>query len=425
MPNAQFPETPACGTEALRAPLYRREFLRAALGTAVGATLGTTLWTALGTASVGLLPAMTLIPSIGAASLPTVRRLPAAPGRFTASAADQAEWHAFRDRFIAPEGRVVDTGNGGISHSEGQGYGLLLAEWANDRLAFERLLGWTRANMSRPYDSLHVWCWNPNQTPQVRDLNTATDGELSIAWALLRAADRWGVREWRQRAEAMGRDILAVSARDAGGRLFLAPGAEGFDRRDRIVVNPSYYNFPAIRALASATQDARWAQVESDGLWLLARARFGRYGLPADWVEVLTANAEVQPATGRRLMFSWDALRIPLYLSWAGETTAPALASAVRFWNTGKRGMVPAWIDLRSDTPAPYAGHAGVVAIARLSMAAITGGGEVGEMPMPSDAPDYYSAALAMLARAAWQESRMAPHVAARMEASGTTQPSG
>ena len=36
-------------------------------------------------------------------------------------------WAAYKTRFFQPEGRIVDTGNGGVSHSEGQGYGLLLA----------------------------------------------------------------------------------------------------------------------------------------------------------------------------------------------------------------------------------------------------------------------------------------------------------
>ena len=38
-----------------------------------------------------------------------------------------ADWAAYRDRFVLPDGRVVDDANGGISHSESQGYGLLLA----------------------------------------------------------------------------------------------------------------------------------------------------------------------------------------------------------------------------------------------------------------------------------------------------------
>ncbi len=39
----------------------------------------------------------------------------------------QRAWSEFRTRFLTADGRVVDTGNQGVSHSEGQGYGLLLA----------------------------------------------------------------------------------------------------------------------------------------------------------------------------------------------------------------------------------------------------------------------------------------------------------
>jgi len=33
----------------------------------------------------------------------------------------------YQSKFISPEGRVIDDANGGISHSEGQGYGMLIA----------------------------------------------------------------------------------------------------------------------------------------------------------------------------------------------------------------------------------------------------------------------------------------------------------
>ena len=47
-------------------------------------------------------------------------------------------WTDFKSRHIQQDGRVVDNGNGGISHSEGQGYALVLAELAGDREVFDR-----------------------------------------------------------------------------------------------------------------------------------------------------------------------------------------------------------------------------------------------------------------------------------------------
>ena len=50
--------------------------------------------------------------------------LAAPPGRAETA---RSAWLSFRGRFLVQDGRVVDTGNQGVSHSEGQGYSLLLA----------------------------------------------------------------------------------------------------------------------------------------------------------------------------------------------------------------------------------------------------------------------------------------------------------
>ncbi len=369
---------------------------------------------ALGSIAIGLLPSMSFALSSHSAIAPTLRRIKFAPNRATASATDRAQWAAFRDRFITNEGRVIDTANGGVSHSEGQGYSMLLAEWANDRSSFERVFDWTRSHLSRPSDSLHGWCWDPHAPLKMRDMNTATDGELAIAWALLRAAERWNVPEWRARALMMSRDILATSVQEANGRLFLLPGAFGFNKPDRLNLNPSYYNFPAIRALANASDDPRWINIDDNGLWLLEEARFGKRGLSPDWVDVMKETAEVLPPSNGKLVFSWDAIRVPLFLAWAGENAAPALNAAAAFWTSKDGRWIPAWVNLRNGSLAPYEGHAGIVAVARLTLASVAlqsgAGVAVADIPSQAEVPDYYAGALALLSRLAWQESRATPH---------------
>lgn len=96
-------------------------------------------------------------------------------------------WQGYKQRFVTSAGRVVDTANGQISHSEGQGYGMLLAVAANDRPTFERLWGWTRANLMVRDDQLIAWRWTPGQRPPITDMNNATDGDILIAWALRRS----------------------------------------------------------------------------------------------------------------------------------------------------------------------------------------------------------------------------------------------
>jgi endoglucanase len=43
------------------------------------------------------------------------------------------DWSEFRRRYLLPEGRIVDTGNRNVSHSEGQGYAMLAAVQADDQ----------------------------------------------------------------------------------------------------------------------------------------------------------------------------------------------------------------------------------------------------------------------------------------------------
>ena len=133
-------------------------------------------------------------------------RAPAMPARVSApamvappsppihmhSVAMRQDWAAFRHHYITPEGRVIDTGNGNASHSEGQGWGLMGAQAADDQEMFAKLLDWTtHALRRRPNDTLHAWRYKPTEANPVADLNNATDGDLFIAAALARAAIRW------------------------------------------------------------------------------------------------------------------------------------------------------------------------------------------------------------------------------------------
>jgi hypothetical protein len=171
------------------------------------------------------------------------------------------EWRRYQSKFISPEGRVIDDANGGISHSEGQGYGMLIAVRAGDRAGFDRLWTWTRANLELRGDHLAAWRWDPAHDPHVADRNSATDGDLLIAWALSEAGAKWD-------------PAYAAAARSIGPLLL--PGAQGFgpsERPDGPVVNLSYWIFPALDRLASISHAADWRAVTRSGLNLIDEAR--------------------------------------------------------------------------------------------------------------------------------------------------------
>jgi endoglucanase len=337
--------------------------------------------------------------------------LPAGARARTATPAvlEGGEWAAFRARFVRPDGRVVDTGNGGISHSEGQGWALLCAERAGDREGFERIWGWTRRTLQRRGDALFAWRFRPDgPLAGVDDPNNATDGDLMIAWALLRAGARWGTPEYAEAGAAVGRDILRLLVRQVGEEVVLLPGAAGFEQPAHVTVNLSYYAFPAIRALARAVPDPLWLRVAGDGIGLIRRARFGRWGLPPDWLALPRIGGRPQPAPGWPPRFSYDAVRVPLYLAWAGLGREPVAEGAARFWTDPAHSRVPAWTDLSSDAVSPYAASAGIRAIARLAVARSGDGSSDRDLPGVGDAKDYYSAVLTLLARLAARDSAMA-----------------
>src|SRR5476649_2943550 len=89
-----------------------------------------------------------------------------------------SDWSIFRQNFISPEGRVIDTGNGNVSHSEGQGYAMLIATAYGDRKTFDRVWKWTQTNLqTRPNDKLLSWLWKPDGSSDggvVADPNNAS-----------------------------------------------------------------------------------------------------------------------------------------------------------------------------------------------------------------------------------------------------------
>src|SRR5579862_9311445 len=72
-----------------------------------------------------------------------------------------ASWAIYRDRFIADDGRVRDTGNKEVSHTEGQGSAMLFAEAFGDRTTFELVWRWTAEKLRRPGSALFAWRWDP------------------------------------------------------------------------------------------------------------------------------------------------------------------------------------------------------------------------------------------------------------------------
>ncbi|HEX8048743.1 glycosyl hydrolase family 8 [Rhizobium sp.] len=260
------------------------------------------------------------------------------------AAIDPQAWEAYKAKFLDASGRIVDNGNGNISHSEGQGYGLLLAYLSNSPADFEQIWYFTRTELLLRDDGLAAWKWDPATTPHVADTNNASDGDILIAYALALAGSAWSKRDYLSEASHMAQALLSHVVVHVGGRTLLLPGAEGFgatDRDDGPVINPSYWVYEAFPVMAVLAPSDNWQKLKDDGLSLLHSMQFGPRKLPADWVSL---HAKPSPAAGFDAEFGYNAVRIPLYLVRAGITDKALLTRLHAGMTTD--GDIPATIDL-------------------------------------------------------------------------------
>jgi endoglucanase len=313
------------------------------------------------------------------------------------------EWRSFKSRFLSKDGRIIDNGGGGVSHSEGQGWGMLFAVAAQDMASFDLILNWTARELRRPADALHAWRYVPKDKPAVQDFNNALDGDMFIAAALIRAGRLWGRPDHLRAAATISHDILRLLLRQIGRFAVLLPGIKGFETADAIIVNPSYYAFPMMNELARNMPSPHWDRLQRDGRALIEQGRFGRWSLPPDWLRIGKKDAALSPAPGWPPRFSFDAIRVPLWWSWSKFPIGPAMLSIEQFWSAPPPSVVPAWVDLQTDEMAPYSATPGMIAILRLIRLAA---GEVAapNSPMVEDTKDYYDAALILLSQIASQE---------------------
>jgi endoglucanase len=314
-----------------------------------------------------------------------------------------ALWQAYKSHFITNEGRVVDTGNNDISHSEGQGYAMLLAVAANDRTMFDRVWGWTRANLMVRDDELIAWRWEPRKRPGVADMNNASDGDILVAWALTEAAEFWGDLAYRTAARRIAVEVArkVVLFKTKVGAILL-PAVTGFhadDRPDGPVVNLSYYVFPAFARLALVAPEVDWAGLTQTGLDVLDMTRTNTQALPPDWISL--KDWKYAPAQGFPPQFSYNAVRVPLYLAWAGigerEQYAPFMSLVVR-----TRGAL-AIVDVTTGKDIGSFGESGVGAIGALTACVFEGSKAPPQLMASRGDENYYPATLQILALVAMQ----------------------
>lgn len=314
-----------------------------------------------------------------------------------------AVWQSYKARFITDQGRVVDTGNKQVSHSEGQGYAMLLAVAANDRPTFDRVWGWTRANLMVRDDQLIAWRWEPNRRPAVSDMNDASDGDILVAWALAEAGEFWDDMSYRTASRRIAVELARklVMFKTKLGAILL-PAVAGFhadERPDGPVINLSYYVFPAFARLKLAAPEVDWPGLTQTGLEILDATRAKEDALPADWLSL--KNWTARPADGFPPHFSYNAVRVPLYLAWAGLGERAQYAPFMALVKRTKGAL--AIVDVANGAEVAKFGDSGIGAIGALVACVVEGSKAPSQLLAYDVADNYYPATMRILALIAMQ----------------------
>jgi len=283
---------------------------------------------------------------------------------FSARSQD-GNWVQFKQNYLSQDGRIIDHENGDISHSEGQGYGMLLAVMNDDPASFEKIWRWTRNTLLRPSLWLFAWRYDPKER-KVTDDNNASDGDTLIAWALLLAGNKWHDQSYLSASENIQEALINCLIIEQDAHTLLLPGLSGFTKDEGYIINPSYFIFPAWDSFWQHKHNDIWLKLKKSSLDLLNKAQFGKTQLPSDWIFVKN-NGEVVPAENWPPRFSYDAIRIPLYLS-LSETQQHSMENFRHFWANYARNETPAWVDVSGEGQANYVMSGGILAVRDVTM---------------------------------------------------------
>jgi len=326
----------------------------------------------------------------------------------TADSRAVAAAERFLDRYVTSDGAVVRTDQGGDVVSEGQGYAMLAAVAIADEERFRRIWNWTRENLQRD-DGLFAWRWADGS---VVDSQSAADGDLDVARALVLAAGRFDDPSLDRAGERIARAVVSNETVSRGGRRTLVAGP--WARADR-TVNPSYFSPRAYGVLAKSTGDRTWEALATDARTIVGDllsiapsvvpdwARLDEYGAPRP---APSPGGEEEPG------FGLDAQRVPLRFAESCSDEDRRLAAALWPFLRERREDLRARYDMRG---AAVTTDRHAVTAASGAAAAAAAGDAAARDQLLDEAesldrryPTYYGSAWVALARLTLTTDRLA-----------------
>jgi endoglucanase len=264
------------------------------------------------TAAIALAVAVSNAPVAGAATLQ-----PSAKASAT----------AFLNRYVAGNGRVVRRDQGNDTVSGGQSQAMLLAAALGQRGRFALVWGWAQHHLQLG-DGLLASRWAAGQ---VANGQPASDADLDAARALLVAAKRFGVGDYRAAGLRIARAVMANETVIRGRFRVLVAGPWA---RGRGIVNPGYWAPRTLAQLQTATGDIRFRQLEASAIQLTVNLTAATPHLPPDWAAV-SARGVIHPIAAPAghpkapAQYSLDGARVPIRFAESCVKSARRLAASL------------------------------------------------------------------------------------------------
>jgi len=265
-------------------------------------------------------------------------------------------WKNYKTKFVVDGGdgtlRVQRPENANDTVSEGVAYGMLFAVFMGEKDTFDAI--WKYEQKFLDASGLMHWHINSNGTVASGGMNSATDSDEDMGFALVMADKQWGGYA------TVAKDFLSKVAKldfEDDGTI------KGGDKYAN-AVNPSYLAPAYYRTFAKYTGDAKWMTILEKSYSTLASATNATTGLVPDW----------SVPAGRGPDYKYDAARTPYRIAldacWNNEARAVTFSKGIAKFFAGvgaeniKDGYSVSGMPIGENTNSTFIGPAGVSGMA-------------------------------------------------------------
>jgi endo-1,4-beta-D-glucanase Y len=313
---------------------------------------------------------------------------------------------SFLRGYARRDGRVVRLDQGGDTVSEGQAYGMLIAEATGKDGSFWRIWGWAHHHLQLE-DGL--FAFHANRAGGVISAEPASDADLLIAWALLRYSGPGAALAHREGRRVAAAILAHEVVPGPGGAPVLAAGpwATG-SASSPATLDPSYWSLPALQGIARLDGRREWRRMAAGAVRIVSQlSKDGRL-LPPNWAE-LSPGGAVRPVPSPdggqpQPEYGLDAQRTVVWFAASCDPRARALAS--RWWPLLRPWRRSRAIALALDGKVLGGTSVGLALVASAAAAKAAGHGAATlrllrqAVTLQHSYPTYYGGAWAALGRA-------------------------